>query len=210
MALTFDGSTNTISGLVINSANITDGSIVNADISASAAIASTKLSGVTSGISMCQEWRITSNFDLADSDNDTDITSNWEAVDTDGYGALGTGLTNNSGVFSFPSTGIYLISVVANVESKWPDTTATIWGIRVRINTTTDGSNYSVAARGQTNIQMNPTQLAMMNTHFIFDVTNTSTHKFKISGESYVNTTTFQGDSNETETGFSVIRLGDT
>ena len=56
MALTFDGSTNTISGLVINSTNITDGSIVNADISASAAIASTKLSGITSGIEMADIW----------------------------------------------------------------------------------------------------------------------------------------------------------
>ena len=62
MALTFDGSTNTISGLVINSANITDGTIVNADINASAAIASTKLSGVTSGITMADNWYINSRY----------------------------------------------------------------------------------------------------------------------------------------------------
>ena len=45
MALVLDGGSNTITNLVINSANITDGSIVNADINASAAIASSKLSG---------------------------------------------------------------------------------------------------------------------------------------------------------------------
>ena len=49
MALVLDGSNDTITGLLINSANIVDGSIVNADINASAAIASTKLSGISSG-----------------------------------------------------------------------------------------------------------------------------------------------------------------
>ena len=49
MALVLNGSNDTITGLQINSANIVDGSIVNADINASAAIASTKLSGISSG-----------------------------------------------------------------------------------------------------------------------------------------------------------------
>ena len=45
MALVLNGSTDTITGLQINSANIVDGSIVNADINSSAAIASSKISG---------------------------------------------------------------------------------------------------------------------------------------------------------------------
>lgn len=45
MALVLDGGANTITNLVINSANITDGSIVNADINSSAAIASSKIAG---------------------------------------------------------------------------------------------------------------------------------------------------------------------
>ena len=40
MALVLNGSTDTITGLQINSANIVDGSIVNADINSSAAISS--------------------------------------------------------------------------------------------------------------------------------------------------------------------------
>ena len=45
MALVLNGSNDTITGLQINSANIVNGSIVNDDINASAAIASTKISG---------------------------------------------------------------------------------------------------------------------------------------------------------------------
>ena len=45
MALVLNGSNDTITGLQINSTNIVDGSIVNADINASAAIAGSKISG---------------------------------------------------------------------------------------------------------------------------------------------------------------------
>ena len=45
MALLLNGSNYTITGLQINSANIVNGSIVNDDINASAAIAGTKISG---------------------------------------------------------------------------------------------------------------------------------------------------------------------
>ena len=165
----------------------------------------------TNGITMAQQWRITSNFSVATSDGDTVLTSNWESVDTDGYGTLGSNLTQSSGVFTFPSTGIYLISALGNPESKWPEAATTdIWGIFMRINTTTDGTNYSAAAICQAFIEQPATKLTSMNTHFIFDVTSTSTHKFRISVESEVDSTTFKGDSSKTETGFSVIRLGDT
>ena len=59
---------------------------------------------------MAQQWRITSNYDLAASAGETVLSSNWEAADNYGFGAIGSNLTNSSGTFSFPSTGIYLIS----------------------------------------------------------------------------------------------------
>jgi hypothetical protein len=198
MAITINGN-GTITGL--SAGGLPNGSVTSATLATGLA---------SQGITMAQQWRITSNVDLTDANNDTTFTSNWEAVDTDGGGTIGSGLTNSSGIFSFPSTGIYLISASSSVESQWPDTTSAIWGIRLRIQTTTDGSNFSEAALGQANIQMNPTQLSMLSCHHIFDVTNTSTHKFKLTGESYTDTTTFLGDTASNETGFSVIRLGDT
>ena len=198
MAITINGN-GTITG--ISSGGLPAGSVTSATLA----------SGLASqGITMAQQWRITSNFDVTNANNDITISSNWEVVDTDGGGTIGSGLSNSSGIFTFPSTGIYLINAHSAVESQWPDTTSAIWGIRLRINTTTDNSNYSEAALGQANIQMNPTQLSEVNCQFIFDVTNTSTHKFKLSAESYVDTTTFKGDSATNETGFFVIRLGDT
>tara|TARA_R100000388_G_scaffold69391_1_gene50196 strand:- start:175 stop:843 length:669 start_codon:yes stop_codon:yes gene_type:complete len=61
MALVLDGSNDTITGLQINSSNIVDGSIVNADINSSAAIASSKLSGVSNNLVHISTTQITSD-----------------------------------------------------------------------------------------------------------------------------------------------------
>ena len=62
------------------------------------------------GLSMAQTWRLTSNF------TGNDDWTNLEADDTDGYGNIGTAMTNSSGILSFPSTGYYFVHVVANFK----------------------------------------------------------------------------------------------
>ena len=165
----------------------------------------------TPGITMAQQWRITSNYDLAASAGETVLSSNWEAADNYGFGAIGSNLTNSSGTFSFPSTGIYLISASSAMYSQWPDSLNNDnWGIFMSILVTTDNSNYNRAAFTSTFIEAQPSKYQSFYLSYIFDVTNTSTHKFKISQEVESATVTFMGDSNTQETGFSVIRLGDT
>ena len=96
---------------IISSAKIADGTIVNADVNASAAIAGSKLSGA--GISEADQWRVTSNF----SGDAAPIASNWERNDTE-FDKIGTGMSESSGVFTFPSTGIYLILAHATFSNN--------------------------------------------------------------------------------------------
>ena len=178
---------------------------------ANSAVTSDKATGSAKGVTMLQQWRMTSDVNVSSGDGNTDLTSNWEEVDTNGYGSLGSSLSQSSGIFTFPSTGIYLINAITNCESKWPESATTdIWGIYLRINVTTNNSSYSYASIAQSNLPQPATWLTSMNCSHIFDVTDTSTHKFKLSVESEAVTTTFDGDSSVTETGFTVIRLGDT
>tara|TARA_Y100000114_G_scaffold151199_1_gene167600 strand:+ start:111 stop:716 length:606 start_codon:yes stop_codon:yes gene_type:complete len=172
MALTFDGSTNTISGLLINSANITDGSIVNADINASAAIASTKLSGITSGITESDQWRVTSNFDSSN----THITSNWSRHTAHGAGLVGSGMSESSGIFTFPSTGIYRIdfhTIAYRISAS------NVRFINQYIKTTTDNSSYGEAAVATGSISNDAEAFSSGYCTFTFDVTDVSTHKVK-------------------------------
>ncbi len=58
---------------------------------------------------MVDMWRLHTNITIA-SGGTADITANLERVDTDGFGQLGTGMSESSGIFTFPSTGLYKIT----------------------------------------------------------------------------------------------------
>jgi hypothetical protein len=85
-----------------------------------AAVDGSALTGISAGITEADQWRITSNF----SGDAVPIASNWERNDTD-FSKIGTGLTESSGIFSFPSTGIYLVMAewvgYYNGDSKYND-----------------------------------------------------------------------------------------
>ena len=139
------------------------------------------------GITEADQWRLTSN-----KTSSGDITANLERVDTTGGGYLGTGMSQSSGIFTFPSTGIYLINFVMISD-----------GIcRTQILTTTDNSSYSIATRAyaDSSIQSGISQ-------FMFDVTNTSTHKVKFKLDQG---SALYGNTDYNFTTFTFIRLGDT
>ena len=64
-------------------------------------------SAITEGITMAQQWRLSSNFTC--NGNDQTVTG-WEAADQTGSVAIGSAMTESSGVFTFPQTGIYEIT----------------------------------------------------------------------------------------------------
>jgi hypothetical protein len=76
-----------IADSIITSAKIVDGTIVNADINASAAIASTKLSGIVSGILQVKKTLITSTIS-------TTVTNTY--VDVSGFSVTITPTASNS------------------------------------------------------------------------------------------------------------------
>ena len=155
-----------------------------------------------SGITMADQWRINSASTLS---NGQFVTANWEQVDTDGYGTIGSAMTESSGVFTFPSTGIYLIigKMVSYMDA------ARLY-VGHGIYTTTDNSSYTQAADAYNGIYAGYAW-SSSTTHFIFDVTSTSTHKIKMgiwtasSANTIVN-----GGTASTETGITFVRLGDT
>ena len=158
---------------------------------------------VQGGITMADAWRITANYEKGSSGGSY-LTSNWERIDTDGFGQICTGLSNSSGEFTFPSTGVYFIHFQAYCDGQ--NGASTYAGIR--IDTTTDNSSYTQASSAYDSIQATNLHMAGSTT-FIFDVTNTTTHKVKFYVEGQTNTV-FNGNSATTNTGFYALRLGDT
>ena len=154
---------------------------------------------VASGLTEADQWRLTTSFTDPDAGF---ITTNLERVDDTGYSVLGTGMTESSGEFSFPSTGYYLIIATFSVNVTSVDQDMTLY-----IRTTTDNSTYvsrNIIRSGGADLR------ADVNTSsIIFDVTDISNCKVKFYNES-IGAGTVMGSSTMNETNFTFIRLGDT
>jgi len=153
------------------------------------------------GITEVDQWRMTSNLTLPSSTSL--ITSNLERVSTDGFGKIGTGMSESSGVFTFPSTGIYHISFNGYINSG-----SSPW-IGLFIMTTTNNSSYNFASEVYSGINTAGVHTSM-TTNFIFDVTDTSTHKVGFYTARSSGTIVLAGDNQSNKTYFTFIRLGDT
>ena len=157
----------------------------------------------TAGLSMADTWRLTTTYDPGNSSVDF-ITANWERDDTNGFGQLGTGMTESSGVFTFPSTGIYQLffSATFNTDPSGGDT------YFIHIHTTTDGSNYT--KRTESGMGEDNGRPQTGSTSCLFDVTNTSTHKVKFATGSVAPNSEVLGSTSENKTYVMFLRLGDT
>jgi len=202
------GATFTQSG-TMNASAITAGTVATARLGSGTASSSTILYGdntwaaAAGGITAASQWRLTTSF----TGTVEPIASNLEEVDTDGYGTLGSSMTESSGIFTFPSTGYWLIEFTGewwySGDSRY---------CSVKIDTTTDDSSYDQAANSSGGI----TQSESSSTHtnakasFIFDVTSTSTHKVRFSVAQSSASVTVYGSSIVNNTHMTFIRLGDT
>ena len=158
------------------------------------------------GITVADNWRLNSSVSYLVGQNF--LTSNWEQNDTTGFTNLGTSLTQSSGVFSFPSTGIYLISYTfyATLENDE-------LGSRALIAVTTDNSNFTNVSFGSFGIQRSSGNYEFTSMcHTLFDVTNTSNCKVKFGYDAHTGppTSIVNGSTNNNRTNFIAVRLGDT
>ena len=197
MAIQINGD-GTITGISVG--GLPDG-IVDTDMLANNAVTSAKASGI-SGLSMVDQWRINTQYSVT---SFSYITSNWERNDSTGFDKIGTGMSESSGEFSFPSTGIYVVRIVIS----WFADGGGVNYNRVGIYTTTDNSSYSEQAFSWSGVESG-SQYNNMSAEIIFDVTNTSTHKVKFqTGASNVRPRV-RGETNYNASYATFIRLGDT
>jgi len=160
-------------------------------------------SDISSGITMADQWRLTTTTNAG---TNGFVTTNWERNDSSGWSGIGTGLTESSGIFSFPATGIYLIDFRARILVGASDKIANFV-----LNITLDDSTYTevvYASAGNSASGDNATGTA--SGHFIFDVTDVSTHKFRFETISFAGGTSLTGSTTIQFVGFTVLKLGDT
>ena len=160
---------------------------------------------VGGGITNAQQWRITAN--ITGMDNGDHITANWEEADTYGYGRIGNTMASASGIFTFPTTGFWLITHnVTFLDATEQNHLSCI------ITATTDNSSYNSVSISKTSLKLinNANTFAAASAQHIFDVTNTTTHKIRFAIGCENNNIEVVGNTGANYTSATFIRLGDT
>jgi len=154
------------------------------------------------GISMMDNWRINTGF----AGSTQDLTSNWERNDSN-FSKIGTGMTESSGIFTFPETGIYRIDFSAGAASS--NQQVRYMGAQIKVTDNGLDSGYAERASGYQSISNDAAAYCNIYLTTIVDVTDISTYKvkFRVEAEHSI-TWDASGSSNRTYAIFT--RLGDT
>mgnify|MGYP003136689098 CR=1 FL=1 len=178
-----------------------NGQFMKTDGSGNLAFAATPVGGITE----IDYWRLTSNFQ----GTAYHIQNNWERADSQLEDKKGTGMSESSGLFTFPSTGYWYVEF--NLTG-YRGAGSTIYNITQYIRTTTSGNTSSGT---DYNLSNNTSMYSPANnSHYtqsarmIVKCSNTSNDKvfFGVQAEQYIY---IQGNTNESFTYAVFIKLAD-
>ena len=158
------------------------------------------------GITVADMWRVTANKSTSTSANVID--SNLEQCDTGIQGTLGSAMSVSSGLFTFPSTGIWLI--MANITFTNASNNNAEY-VEIKHQTTSNnGTAYADTAYAYAYFNsLSSTLYSHATTMEMLDITNVSTHKIRFAVQS-AQAANLLGGTNENYSTLSFIRLGDT
>ena len=152
------------------------------------------------GITEADQWRLTAS---TNSGTDGTISSNWERVDDTPFEKIGTGMTESSGIFSFPSTGKYLVTEFWTVNIASGDL------IEIQGAITTDNSTYTT--RTSSIVQaLGGSEYNVFSNQYLVDVTDISNVKMLFRTNSFSSGSVVIGNTDNNRSSVSFLRIGDT
>ena len=155
-------------------------------------------------IAFADQWRLTTEFS-GDADP---ITTAVQRVNSTGQGTIGAQMSPSSGIWTFPATGIWQVSMHSEHSHSSLDDHA----VQVYIKATTNnGTAWSDVALSKTNNVNDSTNAATHNdVSTLIDVTDVGQVKvaFKVDCQ-HASTETKSSDATN-RTSFTFLRLGDT
>ena len=161
------------------------------------------LTGIST-ITVADQWRLHTNTSGGASASNVDLT-NWERVDTTPQGYIGAPMTVSSGVFTFPSTGVYRVCAFA----EFSDAGSNMHYARFSMFATSNNSSYSTIAEGYTSSLTTTQGFSTAYMESLIYVTDTSNVKVKF-GFSGLYDVVCYGETTANRTAITFIRLGAT
>jgi len=162
----------------------------------------------TGGLGMADQWRWTTEFTQTNTSNTFSTTNNWERPDSKagiGSNPLGTGMTQSSGIFTFPSTGYYWI--LFNTSCKVPNDSCEVF---TYIRATENNNNYDTVARSLDTIQNQCTpNFTTSSVQYLARVTDVSNYKVGFRADNSGLSVTWMGASDENRIVATFLKVGD-
>ena len=197
----------------LNATNIGSGTVPTARLGSGTADATTFLRGDQSyvavssaALSHVSQWCLTAEV----AGDAAPITASLAEVARDGYARVGSAMTESSGAFTFPATGIWRIDaqfccqIISHGNFRYG---------RGAIYVTTNDTDWDQAANASgshTDSTSYDEGAAQISITHIFDVTSTSTHKVRFHITQDSTSTYLLGNASYTHTNFIFSKLGDT
>ena len=153
------------------------------------------------GITEADMFRLTAD---QSGGTNADITANLERVDDATFSKIGTGMSESSGIFTFPSTGLYQVIASPQFRSNADSNSYVI--INVSSNS---GSAYDeVAYVNGGNAASSNNTTSVFGSSFV-NVTNASNFRVKFTTSSMGSNSFVSGNTDANYSSFVFIRLGD-
>tara|TARA_Y100000768_G_C23950165_1_gene669732 strand:- start:597 stop:1265 length:669 start_codon:yes stop_codon:yes gene_type:complete len=170
------------------------------------AISGANLTGITAGVTEVDEWRFNASFDRQAT---ADVTANWERADT-AFDKIGTGMSESSGIFTFPSAGIWAIDAQINTFSNVGLSSWIELSMSYSTNSGGSFSDYIIQTYSHVDYQMGYYAYNTQTAHGVIDVLNASTWRVKFRLGAANNSIRFTAGTSEKTNNFRFVKLGDT
>jgi hypothetical protein len=192
-----------------NATNLASGTVPTARLGSGTASSSTVLYGDQTyktepgGLTEVDQWRLTTAFQ----DTAQPIASNWERNDTE-FEKIGTGMTEASGVFTFPSTGKWFIKFYSSLYVDNAASRSSGADLELSVNAGVAWS--TIVAKGSSMYDSGTNTSANVYGEAVVDVTNTTNYLIRMSAIVATSITWTTGSSTRQNTGMTFLKLGDT
>jgi hypothetical protein len=125
------------------------------------------------GITVADRWRTTSVKNASSTSTDEIISAGWGQYTPTGNGTIGSAMSQSSGIFTFPSTGIYRVDLSAYFYSNYDNSNFN----QLKIFATTNNSSYGEVSKNAAGTYQDAAVYNGTYTTAHIDVTDTSNVK---------------------------------
>ena len=160
--------------------------------------------GYGNQITEAQQWRLNTTTTVGSTES---FLTAWEVVDNSFYQTIGTGLSLSGSVFSFPSTGIY--QIIFHGRIHYHSAAQKYLFMELEVTTNNDFSSTATGIVAPIQGGYTDDSYGSLGGSAVLKISDVSNEKFRFRVRSETTNTNLQGSTNQSQTAFTALKLGD-